>query len=187
MENRCVHFMALDTAKRRLAETEAEYHDASARLDEALKMGDLRENSEYEAARSTVQRIAMERDQLMPVLMYPVVRANDNISMIEEGSIVHIRVWSVTPSPVAAGSREFEEIKQHAPVFDGVLMFGGTLEYQELLKDNALSCDTPIGAFLLSKHPGDYSIQVPGGFANVTVEKLPASTHEEDLYVKYDT
>lgn len=179
-----VHFMALDKARSRLAATEEEYKAASKQLDEAIKMGDLKENAEYDAAKASVAKIAKERDELMPVTVMPVVRSNDNISIIEEGSIIHLVIYSITQLPVKPGTSEFQTIKSQTPVFDGVLMYGATLRLHELLVDNALASDTPVGEFILGKQPGDYSIAVPAGFANVTVEKLKSDTKPEELYCK---
>lgn len=179
-----VHFMALDKARSRLAATEEEYRKASHQLDEAIKMGDLRENAEYDAAKAAVARIAKERDELVPVTAMPVVKSNDNISIVEEGSVVHVVIHSITPSPVKPDSPEFKALKEKEPAFEGVLMYGATLNIHELLVDNALAVDTPIGQFILGKQPGDYSVAVPAGFANITVEKLSADTNPEELFCK---
>lgn len=177
-----VHFLAIDRAKARAAQLDVEYGIASGQLDEAIRMGDLRENAEYEIARAEVQRVTREREALSGVMTLPIVKANDNIRVIEEGCVVKITVWDVLPTPLVPGSTEFMEVKSRVPSFTGVLMYGATLSYQDLLVDNALSVDTPIGRYLLGKQPGDYSIAVPGGFACVTAEKLKNSTSVEDLY-----
>ena len=177
-----VHFMALDKARGRLAETEEEYKRASHQLDEAIKMGDLSENAEYDAAKASVAKIAKERDELLPVVAMPVVKSNDNISIIEEGSVVRVTIYSITPSPVKPGTAAFNQLKEGKPAFDGLLMYGATLRVHELLVDKALSAETPIGKFLLGKQPGEYSVAVPAGFANISVEKLPSTTSVDDLY-----
>lgn len=184
MSTNGVHFLAFDKAKARLAETEEEYKAASQQLDEALKMGDLRENAEYDVAKDAVARIARMRDELSPVVTMPVVRSNDNVSIIEEGSVVHLIVHSITPTPVKPGSDEFEAAKNGAAEFEGVLMFGATLNIHELLVDNALAADTPIGRFLVGRQPGDYSVPVPAGYANITATKLSSKTTVGDLYCK---
>lgn len=183
MESKGVHFMALDSAKHRLAAVEEEYKEVARQLDEAVKMGDLRENSEYDAAKEAMSRVVRVRDELQPVVTMPVVRSNDNISVIEEGSVVRLNVWSITPSPITPGSPEFEALKQSGSCdFDGIMMFGATLEVHELMADKALASDTPIGKFILGKQPGDYSVPVPAGHANITVQKLPSQTSVEELY-----
>lgn len=185
MESKGVHFMALDSAKQRLATVEEEYKEVARQLDEAVKMGDLRENSEYDAAKEAMSRVVRVRDELQPVVTMPVVKSNDNISVIEEGSVVQLSVWSITPSPVTPGSAEFESLKQSGVcAFEGIMMFGATLEVHELLVDKALASDTPIGKFILGKQPGDYSIPVPAGYANITATKLTNKTAVENLYCK---
>lgn len=179
-----VHFMAVDKAKAKLTQLDEEYAVASAQLDEAIKMGDLRENAEYEIAKSAVQHITRERESVAAVMGMPIVRANDNIQVIEEGSVVKLTIHGVSSHPVKVGTKEFEEIKKQPPSFEGVLMYGATLSYQELLSDNALSVDTPMGKFLLGKQPGEYSIPVPAGFAVVTAEKLKTSTSPDELCCK---
>lgn len=177
-----VHFMAIEKARERLAASEGEYISAVQQLDEAIKMGDLRESSEYDAAKAAVARIAKERDALQPVLSMPVIKANDNIPAIAEGSIVHIKIYSVTSEPVTPSTPQFEQEKQKPVVFEGVLMYGATLEIHELMADKALSASTPIGKFLLGKQPGDYSVAVPAGFANISVEKLSSNTKASELF-----
>lgn len=184
MASKGVHFMALDSAKARLAASEGEYKQASQQLEEAVKMGDLRENAEYDIAKAAVQRVARERDALTPVITMPLVKSNDNISIIEEGSVIHLVIHNITPAPVSPGTKEFEELKSCQPAFEGTLMYGATLDIHELLTDSALSTDTAIGTSIYGKQPGDYSVAVPAGFANLTVEKLLSSTKLEELGCK---
>lgn len=184
MEIKGVHFLALDKTKKRIEEIEEEYKAKVKELEEALKDGDLRENSPVDAAREQVNRLARERDDLTPVVTMPVVKANDNITVFEAGSVIKLTIHNVTQTPVTAGTSEFEKLKELPPAFEGVLMYGGTLGYQELLLDYALADDTPVGKFLLGRQPGDYSISVPAGFANVTAEKLKTTVGLEDLYCK---
>lgn len=182
MANNGVHFMAVEKARTRLSESEFEYAEARQQLDEAIKMGDLRESAEYDAARAAVARIATERDALQPVLSMPVVKANDNIPIITEGSVVEVIIYSVTNAPIDPSTEQFMQEKTKEPLFKGMLMYGATLEVHELLADKALSSDTPIGKFLLGKQPGDYSVAVPAGFANLSVDKLSTGVKVSELY-----
>ena len=184
MSTKGIHFMALSSAKQRLAANEQEMKIKARELDEAIKLRDLRENSEYDEARNAIRKLTKERDALIPVLGMPVIASSDALSTIEEGSIVKIVVYSVTPTPVTPGSAAFAELKTHKPAFEGVLMYGATLPIHELLQDKALSVDTPVGRYLLGKQPGDYSIPVRGGFSNVSAEKLSSKTPSESLYCK---
>ena len=180
-----IHFMAVESTKERLVTVEKEYAQASQQLNEAVKLGDLSENAEYDAAKEAVNRLAREREELAPVITMPVIRSSDNIGILEEGSVIRLVVHSVTPAPVKPDSKEFEDLKNSGvSAFEGVLMYGGTLSMHELLTDKAFSATTAVGKFIHGKQPGDYSIAVPGGFANVTVEKLHSSTPHEDLFCK---
>lgn len=173
MAEKGVHYLAYDAIKERISANAEEYEQASSELQEAIAMGDLRENSEYDAAKEHLGRVTRERDMLLPVLSMPQVRANDSASIFEEGCVVELRVYNMTPEPMDPRGDAFQNmIKTVTPVFEGKLMLGGTLPIQELLADAALDTATPIGGYLLGKQSGNYSIQVPGGFANVSAKKL---------------
>lgn len=175
-----IHYLLYADAKARLVKNSAEYERISEELQEAIKMGDLRENSEYDAAKEAMRKVTKERDELTPVLSMPQLRSNDSASIFEEGCIIELKVYSATPEPMNTKSEEFARmVKECTPSFEGVLMFGGTLSVHELLRDSTLSTDTPIGKFLLGKQPGAYSIQVPGGFANVIAKKVKSTELEE--------
>lgn len=182
MSTKGVHFLALDSAKRRLAELDEQYKEVSRQLDEAIKMGDLRENAEYDIAKANKNRIAKERDELIPVLTMPVVRSNDNLDIIEEGSIIYLRIHSQTSDPVPVGTPEFEALKTQPAEFEGLLMFGGTLNYQEFMEHKALSTSSAVGKFILGKPSGDYSVPVMSGYVNITVRKEKSNVSASDLY-----
>lgn len=177
-----IHFLGLDNARSRLRDVENRYEEASVRLDEAIKLGDLRENSEYDIAKELSRKLTAEMDELSSAILLPVVRSSDNVPTIEEGSVVEVTVHSVTKSPIPVGSPEFDALKQGEPAFRGTLMFGATLSVHELIADNALSTDTPIGKYILGKQSGDYNVPVLAGFANITVRKLSSDTTTEQLY-----
>lgn len=186
MREKGVHYLALSDVRKRLDKNAEDYKVAAVQLTEALKMGDLRENSEYDSAKESMGRIVAERDMLTPVLQLPVVKANDNVSIIEEGCVLDIKVFKVIPSPVNVNSDAFTQLTSATPAFEGKVMFGGTLPMQELLTDAALGSDTPIGTFLLGKRSGSYCIRVPGGFSPVLVKKLRSDEFEpEELGCTY--
>lgn len=187
MAEKGVHYLAYTSIRQRLEENAKEVATASEQLQEALKMGDLRENSEYDAAKERMGKVTKERDMLTPVLSMPQVRANDSASIFEEGCVMELKVFSMTPEPLEPRSEAFNKMMATTqPIFEGVLMYGGTLPIQELLTDSALSIDTPIGSYLLGKQSGPYSIQVPGGFANVYAKKLRSTEFKlEDIHCVY--
>ena len=177
-----VHYLALSKAKDRYAATEAEFAVAKQRLDEAIKLGDLSENAEYDTAKSAVNRLSRELDELSPVVTMSPVHANEAVSIIEEGSVVEVIIHSITHNPVPPGSAAFGEAKEGTPAFKGHIMFGASLSFHELLNDHILAASTPVGKYILGKQPGDYSVPVPAGFANLSVRKLEGRVKTEDLY-----
>lgn len=173
MESKGIHYLAQAKIKQRLENNTQEFARVTEQLQEAVRMGDLRENSEYDAALEARAKVRREREMLLPVLTMPVLRASDNIAIFEEGCVVELRVYGTVDRPLDGNSVEFSKIvEQQSPQFEGKVMLGGTLPIQDLLADAALSIETPIGAYLLGKQSGRYSIKVPGGFAIVTASKL---------------
>lgn len=173
MAEQRIHYLALSGIEKRVAELRAEREVVSVQLQEALGMGDLRENSEYDAARDSMSRIVKELDALLPSLGLQPIKANPNARVIEEGCVIRLKIYSVTPSPMTAVcTQPGLDGKPPEPIFDGLLMYGGTVQGQSLLMDHALSTSTPIGKAILGKQPGFHTVQVPGGHANFTVEKV---------------
>lgn len=167
-----IHYLSLGQAKDKYEKLSTEYAQAKRQLAEAAAMGDLRENAEYDAAKTTVGKIAKELDALQPVMSMSSVRANDAVLVIQEGCVIDLIIHKRTSTPVQPGSAAFEELKGGTPTFHGLLAYGASIGPQELLVDNILKTDTPVGAFLLGKPAGDYSVEVPGGFSNLTVTKV---------------
>ena len=182
-----VHYLSYNRIKERLADNAIEYEKASAELKEAIAMGDLRENSEYDAAKERMHKVTQERDELSMVLAMPQVCANDNATFFEEGSVMELKVFTLTPVPMNTKGEEFQKmVETVTPIFEGVILFGGTLPLQELLSDSALSAETPIGKELLGRQPGYYSFKVPGGFANLSAKKLKSNEFKlEDIKCVY--
>lgn len=182
-----VHYLLHAQIKERLAINKAEYDKATVQLQEAIAMGDLSENSEYDAAKETMRRITSERDALQPYLSMPQIKASDSAGIFEEGCVMQIKIYCTTPEPVDPRSDAFAKLtRDKVPVFEGTVLLGGTLPMQELMTDSALSTDTPIGSFLLGKQSGNYSIKVPGGFSNVYVRKLKSTEFKmEDIKCVY--
>lgn len=187
MAEKGVHYLAYSTIRQRLEDNAKELEQASMQLQEALKLGDLSENSEYDAAKDRMSRVTKERDMLAPVLAMSQVKANDSASIFEEGCVIQLKVFNMTSGPMDPRSDAFARLmRETEPIFEGTLMYGGTLPIQELLTDAALSVETPIGGFLLGKQSGAYSIQVPGGFANIYAKKLKSTEFTmEDISCVY--
>lgn len=168
-----IHYLAYDKLKARYDEVVEEYHQVSVQLQEAVALGDLKENSEYDAAKATMSKISRERDVLSSILVLPQIRSNNSLNVFEEGCVIELKIYSLTSTPMDTTSDQFKQmVETKVPDFEGVCLLGGTVSVQELLKDSALDINTPIGTALLGKQPGWYSVQVPGGFANLTAKKL---------------
>lgn len=181
MESKGIHYLAQAKIKERLDANAIELERVSDQLAEAVRMGDLSENSEYDAALEARAKVRREREALLPVLTMPVVRASDNVSIFEEGCVVDLKVYGTVDKPLEGNSQEFTNIvTNQEPQFSGLVMLGGTLAIQDLLTDAALSIDTPIGAYLLGKQSGRYSVKVPGGFAIVAAKKLRSTEFTPD-------
>lgn len=172
MNDAGVHYLAYNNIKERLVENANEYNKVAVELNEALKMGDLRENSEYDAAKSSMAKITRERDMLSPVLSMSVIKANDNTNIFEPGSVIQLDVYNLTNKPLDFTEEVLDNLKKQEPVFSGIVMLGGIIPILGLLEDNALSTDTPVGNYLIGKVSGAYSVRVPGGFANIVATKL---------------
>ena len=179
-----IHYLIYEKARDRYNAVQVELVKARERLNEAIALGDLRENSEYDAAKDTVGRLVWESEELQAVMSKGQVHASTDIDLIQEGSVIELAVYVLTKSPVRPGSTDFEELKSNPPVFRGVLAYGATLGYHELLRDSVLKIDTPVGKFLLGKRSGDYSVPVRDGFSNISVQKLSGEITTADLYCK---
>lgn len=181
MAGRKIHFRALTSSRQRLHEIEGELVKATEELDETIKKGDLRENSDYDNAKANVSRLMREHEELQEAVSLESVRSSDDVDVIEEGSIIELTVYDVSKTPYSANQRLFEAAKEKKPAFHGIIMFGGALVNHVILKDNIISITSPVGKFLNGKISGDYSVPVPDGFTNLTVTKLYSLTPEEEF------
>lgn len=179
-----IHFMAADIVDRKIESIESELIVASRELDEALKLGDLRENSQYDDAKSKMNRLIRAKEEYLDARAVPQIKDSDTIDNIGAGSILHVIVHSVTTEPLQTNSSAFAELKNQPPIFEGKLIYGGIPSFLEMMEDNAFSEDSPLGEQLMGKLPGDYSLAVPAGYANLTVRKIPSSTPSGELFCR---
>ena len=181
MSKRGIHYLASETVKKRLAVVEAECEVAAAAVIEARKFGDLSEAAEYDAAKENLGRLTKERDMLAPVATMPTVQSSDSSSVFEEGSVVKITVYNLTQQPVGTSVEDFQKLASSVkPAFEGIVMLGGSIPTMDLLRDASLSEESAVGKFLIGKHSGNYSVKVPGGFANLTAVKLKSNEFTPD-------
>ncbi len=183
-----VHYLALSKIKEMLKANEEEYKQASAQLQEAIKMGDLRENSEYDAAKESMGKIMRDREMLLPVLSMPVIKSSDSVNIFEPGCVLDLKVYGTTAEPIPPNSNQFKDImSENSPVFEGIVMLGGTLPIQELLVDSALDIKTPVGKFLLGKQSGCYTVPVMDEFVIVSAKRLKSTEFSpEDIGCSYN-
>lgn len=189
MEPGGIHFLAIDIARARLEAIEDELEVAYVELDEAIKLGDLSENSEYDAKKETISRLIREREDLREAVIMPLIRAQDTTVLVQEGSVIELTVYGLMEKPYAPGSAEFLAMKEREPEFKGVVMVGGTLHFHELIKDKMLKTTSPIGHYIIGKDGGnaevgaDHTVGVPGGFSAITVKLLkPSEVTQADLF-----
>lgn len=177
-----IHYLALERAKARLSVVEQEFLVAKQERDEALSFGDVSENEELQSVKMRLGRLAREREILAPITTMIAVRTNDAIAIVDEGAVVEVIIHAITGTPVAVGTPEFKALKEKEPAFRGHLMYGRVPNSYSLVDDCALSETSPIGKFIMGKQPGDYSVPVPAGFANISIQKIRNVQSTEDLF-----
>lgn len=176
MAEQKIHYLAYSSVEKRISILKEERAQAAVQLQEALAMGDLRENSEYDAAKEAMGRIVKELDSLTPSLGYQQAKANPNARVIEEGCVIQLTIYSVSDVPLKQNQAE-----QEKPIFKGKLMYGGVVPGLDLLRDHALDIATPVGNAINGKQNGYMSISVPGGYSNLYVEKVMEDITAEQL------
>lgn len=171
-----IHYLAYSGIEKRIEELKGEQSQVSVQLQEAIAMGDLRENSEYDAAKDAMERIVKELDTLIPSRSYPQVKANPSARVIEEGCVIRLIIYGVSPVPMKKSDAEKEE-----PIFNGMLAYGGAVPGLSLLRDHILDVGTPVGSIINGKQGGYMSVPVPGGHSNLYVEKVMEEITAEQL------
>ena len=187
MKSNGIHYMALDKAREDIKECTERFKQTNEQLQEAIKEGDLSENASYDMLKADIRKLAEDRERLEDVLTLPQISCPDSEPNIREGSIIHLTIYSVTKNPLDKDSPEWTETfgNRDKWIFDGVVMFGGSLPIHRLVKDKILSSTTAIGECINRRPQGDKSVKVPGGYANLRVEKCPAAGFDaSQLYVR---
>lgn len=174
-----IHAELYTIAKNQLIQAQADLEDANVALNEAIKLGDLSEASEYDAAKEKMKSLQQLVEDLRPVLNMEPIPVQDTVDIIEPGSIIDIMVYRTTKKPMDVNSAAFHELTSEKPIFQGRLLFGGGLVVHELLRDKLLSEKAPIGAGILGRPSGSYSIKVPAGYANIIVHRVKTSELRE--------
>ena len=168
-----------------IAKCEVQRDKAAITLQEAVELGDLSENSEYDAAKETMRRVVERLDILKSLSELPVLQVHDT-DTLEEGCVASLKIYCVNRTPNPPGSSLLNYTKQK-PIFEGTILFGGATPVHTLMKDGVLSTKTKIGSFLLGKQGGVYEVSVPGGFAIVEAHPLSLDEYKlEDIGCRYE-
>lgn len=183
-----LHVSLYHEAKNNFQQAQVELAEAIKQLDAAVKLGDLSENAEYDAAKESVRQLQTRVDMLGPVMQMAPVQARDSVEVIEPGCLVHLTIYDVMREYRDPTTQVFSQKLSQPPQFEGVLIYGYGLPVHELLKDKVLSTNTPIGMAINGVESGHYCVKVPAGFAVVHVEKVKFADHkdEEGFWLKYD-
>lgn len=182
-----IHYKFVGDLVEQLAKTEDKLQIAVEELKKAMSYGDLRENSEYDIARSNHLKLLNEKEKILSLLESPVLHSKSN-DIIEPGSIILLKVFGpykeITTDITNESSLrmlsfkdntiipETPQPKAQEPNFYGVLLFGGLPDIYDFRIGKTLNVESPIGKFINGKPSGEYTIQVPDGFVNVQVTKL---------------
>lgn len=165
-----IHHMLYSETKQALIELEKKIEVAKQKLEDAINLGDLSENAEYEASRSELGKLHREYDALCQIQGIEVLMSS-NSDTIEPGCIIHLKLN--------------DGLGQQGS-FEGTLLYGGDLDTHFLTRDFVLSLNSPIGKSIQSKRSGE-TIQVPNcpkGIVSVTVEKIKYNPNDPETYPK---
>lgn len=181
----CIHNKFVGDLMELLRETDAKLQVALVELKNARAYGDLRENSEYEIAKSNHMKLYNQKEKILALLEAPVLYSK-NADIIEPGCIIAIKIYgpfkeltqdaSVTSglhTMVFDSRNKTTEIQLHDnPSFKGILLFGGLPNIYDFSVGKTLNVKSPIGEYINGKVSGFYTVQVPDGFVHVDVKKL---------------
>ena len=167
--------------KEQLADAQKELDEKLVQLNEAIKLGDLSESSEYDMSKESVRKLQRLVEELQPVLEMSTIQINEHSDIIEVGCIIELTIYSVFKSPIRQGDLKYTEALKSTPSFKGILIYGGALPVHTLIQDKVLSENTPIGKAINGAKQGDYIVKVPAGYAVINVQKVKYS---EDLEFK---
>ena len=166
-----IHSLLWCKAKTASADLLEQYNQADTALAEARSLGDLSENSEYDAAIERKRKTSKALDELQLVLDSDPIELHHS-NTIYEGCVIEISVWGMTPTQMPEGEYFAKSKEEGVPVFEGKIAFGGSTSAHTLLSDFVLSAKSPVGQYLIGHPVGDYSIKLADGFVNLTVHAI---------------
>lgn len=181
----CIHNKFVGDLMQLLKETDDKLQIALAELKKARAYGDLRENAEYEIAKSNHLKLYNEKEKILALLEAPVLFSK-NTDIIEPGCIIAIKVYGPFKElssniTTTSGLRDmvFDSVEQTPesyikgnPSFKGILLFGGLPDIYDFSVGKTMNVKSPIGEYVNGKTSGIYTVQVPDGFVCVDVKKL---------------
>lgn len=189
-----IHNKFVGDLMQQLKDIDAKLQVALAELKRARSFGDLRENSEYDIAKSNHLKLYNEKEKIIALLEAPVLHSK-NTDIIEPGCIIAIKVYG--PFKEISGNISDthslrEMVFEHQPKmtekdnideepsFKGILLFGGLPDIYDFSVGKTMNVKSPIGEYINGKVSGIYTVQVPDGFVRVDVKKLKFYTSTVD-------
>ena len=163
-----VHAGIYEKAQKELSEIDDKLNKARQELKEARELGDLSENSEYDAAKEDISLILRKKEALEKIVNDTVLKI-DPSDKIYPGCVIEIDSWGPYREPygdISGCEKEQEYLK-------GTLLYGGSTSDRSFIQDKILSEESPIGKFINGKSSGTYEVRVHDGtYMTIKVTKV---------------
>lgn len=186
-----LHSVLREKAVENLKELEKEIEETKQELREAVRMGDLSENSEVDSAKANLTTLLEEKRNFKELLDLPTLPTR-NTDIIEPGCIVDIEIYGPYKQPkLLHGSNALNKFSltsnensdkndsevlnltsNESPEFKGRLLFGGATSKHTCSNDHVFLEDTPVGKGINGKASGIYEVEGPVGFLLISVRKV---------------
>lgn len=153
-----------DRLETRLKFVEDKFKEASQDLDEASKLGDLSENSEYDDAKSRRSMYNAERISIKDILENSIIIEPSKDNIITAGCLVHL-IINGEDKGIMLISEEGNSI------FDGVI-----------------NINSPVGRKILGTTGGLFELKLDSGDVHIEVKKIIEDRSKEfiELYPEED-
>lgn len=198
-----LHSVLREKTVERMKQLDTEIEERKQELREAVSMGDLSENSEFDSAKADLTTLLEEKRYFKELLDIPTLPVR-NTDIIEPGCIIDIEIYGPSKQPkllhgstVNGSLNKFSLTSQNtnsssgngidlttltgneAPDFKGTLLFGGATSKHTCSSDHVFLEDTPVGKGINGKPSGVYEIEGPVGFLLVYVKKVKENDAKE--------
>ena len=133
-----------DSTQQKLADLEKEIGVASVALQEAKAFGDLRENSEYEAALATFESLMLLLSECKAYLDEPIIVPLDN-NLVQDGIKVGLTMYG--PFEIKPNN-----LPKDVPIaLKGVFIIGGCVPFHNITTDFTIDANAPLYKELIGK------------------------------------